>query len=113
MLLEIGKNKRSKMMKSRKKHSAGFKSEVALAAIKGEETLATLAQRYELHPTQITLWKNELLKGIPELFEKDKSKKADAAPEVDYLERKIGQLTIEIDYLKKKCAIYPGIRGAK
>jgi transposase len=101
------------MMKSRKKHSAGFKSEVALAAIKGEETLAALAQRYELHPAQITVWKNELLKGVPELFEKGKPKKADAGFEVDYLERKIGQLTIEIDYLKKKCATYPGIRDGK
>ena len=100
-------------MKSRKKHNAGFKSEVALAAIRGEETLAALSQRYELHPPQITLWKNGLLKGVPEVFEKGKSKKADAAPGVDYLERKIGQLTIEIDYLKKKCATYPGLRGAK
>jgi transposase len=54
-----------------------------------------------VHPAQISVWKNELLKGALELFEKGKSKKADAALEVDYLERKIGQLTIEIDCLKK------------
>ncbi len=100
-------------MTSRKKHSPGFKGEVALAAIKGEETIASLAQKYQLHPTQITKWKNELLKGIGHIFENGRSKETDAAPEVDYLERKIGQLTIEIDYLKKKCALYPGTRGTK
>jgi transposase len=100
-------------MKSRKKHSSGFKGEVALAAIKGEETIASLAQKYELHPAQIAQWKNEALKGMGDIFEKGKLKKADAAPEVDYLERKIGQLTIEIDYLKKKCGSYPGTRGTK
>lgn len=100
-------------MKSRKKYSSGFKGEVSLAAIKGEETIASLAQKYELHPSQIVQWKNEALKGMGDIFEKRKLKKADAAPEVDYLERKIGQLTIEIDYLKKKCASYPGTRGTK
>jgi len=101
-------------MKSRKKHTAAFKSEVALAAIKGEETLAALAQRYELHPTQITSWKNEALKGLQGLFEKGpKQKKDEGAPQVDYLERKVGQLTIEIDYLKKKHSTYLGIRGVK
>ena len=95
-------------MKSRKKHSSVFKGEVALAAIKGEETIASLAQKYELHPAQITQWKNEALKGFGDIFEKGKTKKADATPEVDYLERKIGQLTIEIDYLKKSVAHTPG-----
>jgi transposase len=100
-------------MKSRRKYSSKFKGEVSLAAIKGEETIASLAQKYDLHPTQIIKWKNEALKGFGDIFEKGKSKKTDAAPEVDYLERKIGQLTIEIDYLKKKCASYPGMRGTK
>ncbi|MBX9787120.1 MAG: transposase [Alphaproteobacteria bacterium] len=95
-------------MKSRKKYSPGFKGEVALAAIKGEETIASLAQKYELHPSQITQWKNELLKGIGHIFEKGKSKEVSVTPEVDYLERKIGQLTIEIDYLKKSVLYTPG-----
>jgi len=100
-------------MKSRKKYGSKFKGEVALAAIKGEETLTSLAQKYQLHPTQITKWKNEALKGFGHIFENGRSKGTDAAPEVDYLERKIGQLTIEIDYLKKKCASYLGLRGTK
>ena len=100
-------------MKSRKKYNSKFKTEVALAAIKGEETLASLAQKYELHPTQITKWKNEALKSLDNLFEQGKQKDTSTAVEVDYLERKIGQLTIEIDYLKKKCASYPEMRGIK
>ena len=100
-------------MKSRKKYNSKFKAEVALAAIKGEETLASLAQKYELYPTQITKWKNEALKSFDNLFEQGKQKDTSTAVEVDYLERKIGQLTIEIDYLKKKCASYPEMRGTK
>lgn len=100
-------------MKSRRKYSSGFKGEVALAAIKGEETIASLAQKYELHPAQITQWKNDALKGFGDIFEKGKPKKTNALPEVNYLERKIGQLTIEIDYLKKKCGSYPWMRGTK
>jgi transposase len=100
-------------MKSRRKYSSKFKGEVALAAIKGEETIASLAQQYNLHPTQIIKWKNEALKGFGNIFEQGKTKDTDAAAEADYLERKIGQLTIEIDYLKKKCASYPGMRGTK
>jgi transposase len=100
-------------VKSRRKYSTAFKSEVALAAIKGEETIASLAQKYELSPSQINLWKNEALKGFSSIFEKPQSKKDNSVPEVDYLERKVGQLTIEIDYLKKKCGTYPGTRGSK
>lgn len=100
-------------MKSRKKFNANFKSQVALAAIKGEETIAALAQKHELNPTQINLWKKEALAGLAQIFEKDKSKKNEMEPQVDYLERKIGQLTIEIDFLKKKYENYLGKLGEK
>lgn len=76
-------------MKSRKKYSSGFKREVALAAIKGEETLASLAQKYELHPTQIIKWKNDALKCFGNIFEQGKPKDTDTASEVDCLERKM------------------------
>jgi transposase len=100
-------------VKSRKKYNSKFKGEVALAAIKGEETLASLSQKYELHPTQITKWKNDALKSFSNLFEQEKQKDTGNAAEVGYLERKVGQLTIEIDYLKKKCFSYPGMRETK
>jgi transposase len=95
-------------MKSRKKFNASFKSQVALAAIKGEETVAALAQKYEISPTQINLWKKEALEGLSQIFDKGKSKKNEKEPQVDYLEQKIGQLTVEMDFLKKKYEKYLG-----
>ena len=80
-------------MKSRKKYTANFKSQVALAAIKGEETIAALAQKYELSPAQINLWKKEALANLPQLFEKVKTKKKQEDPNIEYCAdpRKIGQ----------------------
>lgn len=100
-------------MISRKKYTAAFKGQVALAAIKGDETISALAQKYELHPTQINLWKKEVLEGLAQIFEKSNTPKKDDRPENDYLERKIGQLTIEIDFLKKKYGMYLGGSGGK
>jgi transposase len=100
-------------LKSRKKFTAAFKSQVALAAIKGEETIAALAQKYEINPAQINLWKKEALAGFSQIFEKTKSTKKEEEPQTEYLERKIGQLTVEIDFLKKKCDLFPERTGKK
>ena len=83
----------------RRNHLPAFKSKVALAAVKGEQTITELAQRYDVHPNQITQWKNQLLDQLPSVFETGcKSKE----PSVDImtLHAKIGELTLENDFLE-------------
>ena len=84
----------------RRNHSATFKAKVAPAAIEGEKTLAELAQLYDVHPTQITAWKGQLLDGAAGLFGSGSTAK-EVAPSVDLktLHAKIGELTLENDFL--------------
>jgi transposase-like protein len=86
--------------RTRRNHSAAFKAKVALAEIKGEQTLAELAQLYEVHPTQVTSWKAQLLGGAAGLFGSGSTAK-ETAPAVDLktLHAKIGELTLENDFL--------------
>ena len=84
--------------RARRMHNPAFKAKVALAAIKGEKTLAELAQQYDVHPNQITAWKAQVLEGAAVLFG---GGAAEAAPAVDLtvLHAKIGELTLEKDFL--------------
>jgi transposase len=84
----------------RRTHSPAFKAKVALAAIKGEKTLAELAQQYDVHPNQITAWKAQLADGAAGVFGAGPAGSA-AAPVVDLkvLHAKIGELTLENDFL--------------
>jgi transposase-like protein len=93
----MGISKEQKMAKgTRRKHSGNFKAKVALAAIAGDKTLAELAQQFEVHPNQITDWKRQLSERASLAFE------AVAQPQVDLksLHAKIGQLTLENDFLE-------------
>ena len=83
----------------RRNHSPAFKAKVALAAIKGEKTLAELAEQYDVHANQITTWRTQLLEGAAEVFGGDS--KAEAPPPVDVkeLHAKIGELTLTNDFL--------------
>jgi transposase-like protein len=81
----------------RRNHGAAFKAKVALEAIKGERTLVELAERFQIHPNQITEWKKQLLERAEEVFGKDK--KTEEGPSVKELHAKIGQLAIENDFL--------------
>lgn len=90
----------------RKKYGADFKAKVALEAVKGLRTTAELASEYGVHPTQIGAWKNEMLDKLPQLFDGKKSDKA--AEEAVLRERlysQIGQLKVELDWLKKKSGL--------
>jgi transposase-like protein len=84
----------------RRTHAAAFKAKVALAAIKGEKTLADLAQQYDVHPNQITAWKGQLVEAAAGVFGSGGGP-IDAAPAVDVktLHAKIGELTLENDFL--------------
>lgn len=83
----------------RRTHSPAFKAKVALAAVKGEKTLSDLAQQYDVHPNQITTWKNQLLEGAAGVFGSDKAEASTVPVDVKSLHAKIGQLALENDFL--------------
>ena len=87
--------------KKRQKHSAEFKAKVVLEALKEQKTLSELAQLYQLHPNQITLWKKEFLSNASQIFDRGHRKPKEDL-DVAKLFEAIGQLKIENDWLKKK-----------
>ena len=89
------------MKKNRRKHSPSFKARVALEALKGEETIAELASRFEVHPNQVRKWRNSLAEGAVGIFGGDQNqKKKDDANLVARLYQQIGQLKVERDFLE-------------
>lgn len=82
----------------RRNHSPVFKAKVALEAIKGEEPLIVIAERFDVHPNQITKWKRQLLEGAAAVFGESEQGKEDG-PSVAELHAKIGELTMENDFL--------------
>jgi len=88
---------------SRKKYSKELKSRIALDAIKGQKTMSELASEYGVHSNQIRKWKKQLLEAAPDIFTRGKDKEAENKEvERDRLYKKVGQLQIEVDWLKKK-----------
>ncbi len=94
------------MSNIRKHYDATFKAKVALEAVKGEKTLVELAGIYGVHPNQINKWKKRLLERLPELFSDHTEKGAKETEEVQgELYKQIGQLKVELDWLKKKSGL--------
>lgn len=83
--------------RSRRNHSAAFKAKVALAALKDNQTLGQLAERFDVHPNQITTWKSQLLERAGDVFAA--GERSEPAVDVKALHAKIGQLTLENDFL--------------
>ena len=85
------------MRRTRRNHAPGFKAKVAIAAIKGDKTLAELAEHFDVHPNQISEWKQQLQESAADVFGGQAKDKA-AEPDLKVLHAKIGQLTLENEW---------------
>jgi transposase len=90
------------MRRPRRNHSAQFKAKVALATLRGDQTLAELALQFDVHPNQITQWKQQAVENLAATFEKGGDAKGEI--EIKELHAKIGQLTLENDFLERALA---------
>ncbi|OGP49406.1 MAG: transposase [Deltaproteobacteria bacterium RBG_13_43_22] len=82
-----------------------FKAKVALAALKNEATVSELTIRFGVHPTMITKWKQALVEGAAELFDKGQKSHQDQEAQIDELYRQIGMIEVEGDFLAKKLSL--------
>ncbi len=89
------------MSRKRRNHSSAFRAKVALAAIKGDRTLAELAKQFEVHPNQISTWKKQLLSSAEDIFETGGSGPSNQEAQIRELHAKIGELAMEKDFLSK------------
>jgi transposase len=91
------------MKAKRKRHEVAFKAKVGLEALKGIKTIAEIAKVYEVHPTQVSQWKTVLLERLPDVFTHGPTAEVKQAErEVVRLQAKVGELTMDLDWLKKK-----------
>ena len=89
------------MKRKRRNHSPSFKAKVALAAIRGDKTLAELAEQFDVHPNQIQDWRRKLLDKADQVFDGGSSSPSESEHKVKELHAKIGQLTMERDFLEQ------------
>ena len=87
---------------TRKQYSARFKAKVAREVIRGGKPMNELAARFGLHPTQIAQWKKQALEGLPEIFANHRGQKGKGETQEAALYQQIGQLQMEVEWLKKK-----------
>jgi len=93
-------------MVKRKQYDSQFKATVALEAVKNEKTIAQIASDYSIHPNQVGKWKKQLLQVLPQVFSNRRTSSEKANDKlIDELYRQIGQLKVELDWLKKKSGL--------
>jgi transposase-like protein len=90
------------MKAKRKRHNGAFKAKVGLDAILGIKTVAQIAREYQVHPGQVSQWKTVIRERLPELFETEGGGSEDSEAMIALLHEKIGELTVDLDWLKKK-----------
>ena len=96
--------------RQRRNHSSTFKAKVALAALKGDKTISELAEQFEVHPNQIADWKRQLQENAGIVFGEKREKEKE--PDIQRMQAKIGQLTLENDFLEN-ALIKAGMLSAK
>ena len=100
------------MKKPRRNHSAAFKARVALEAIRGEKTVAEIAGHHEVHPNQVSSWKSQLLENAAAIFG-GTAIAEDGKERIRELHEKIGELTVERDFLEGALGKFPGLSGRR
>ena len=100
------------MRRRRRNHSAKFKAQVALEAIRGEKTIAQIAAHHEVHPNQVTAWRSELLEKAAAIFGGD-AQAHEGKERIRELHAKIGELTVERDFLDGALGKFPGLSGKR
>jgi transposase-like protein len=91
------------MKQKRKRYSGALKAKVGLEALMGVKTTAQIAREHQVHPLLVTHWKRIVLDRLPELFERGPFVPDESEKTIAQLHQKIGQLTVDLDWLKKKC----------
>jgi len=99
------------MRRKRRNHSSNFKAKVAVAALKGDKTLAELAEQFDVHPNQIAEWKRRLLDNAGQVFGGAERRAEDSEHKLKELHAKIGQLTMERDFLERGLERIHGPKG--
>ena len=94
------------MPRTRKSHPPSLKAKVAIEAIKSHKTTSQIAQLFGIHPTQVGSWKKQALAGLPEIFSNGRERmRQETDAEKDELYKQIGQLKVELDFLKKRAGL--------